>query len=70
MNTSLRNPSRWLAPVLIALGGLLAAGAAWADPPGRVGRIAEAEGTAWLWDDEQAEWVQARRNWPVTRGLP
>jgi hypothetical protein len=68
MNTSLRNASRWWGVILIALGGLLAGAAAWADPPGRVGRIADTEGTAWLWDDEQAEWVQAQRNWPVTQG--
>jgi hypothetical protein len=39
-----------------------------ADPPGRVGRIAETDGNVWLFDDEQGEWVQARRNLPVTEG--
>ena len=69
MNTPLRLcSSRWLTAVLIAFGGLLASASAWADPPGRVGRIADTEGTAWLWDDQQAEWVQAQRNWPVTQG--
>ncbi len=39
-----------------------------ADPPGRVGRIAEIDGNVWLFDDDQGEWVQARRNRPVTEG--
>jgi hypothetical protein len=42
--------------------------AALADPPGRVGRIANTDGNVWLFDDEQGEWVQARRNRPVTEG--
>jgi hypothetical protein len=45
-----------------------ASGPAWADPPGRVGRLAEATGTVWLYDDDQGEWVQARRNRPITEG--
>lgn len=39
-----------------------------ADPPGRVGRIAETDGNVWLFDDDQGEWVQARRNRPVQEG--
>jgi hypothetical protein len=39
-----------------------------ADPPGRVGRIAQTDGNVWLFDDDQGEWVQARRNRPVQEG--
>jgi hypothetical protein len=53
---------------LFMLVGLAASGAAWADPPGRVGRIAQIEGTVWLFDDDQGEWIQARRNRPVIEG--
>jgi len=59
---------RLLLVCLLALLGLAAGGAAWADPPGRVGRIAQADGTVWLFDDDQGEWIQARRNRPVTEG--
>jgi len=64
-----RTPSfRFLAGLVLAFATALAAGRAWADPPGRVGRIADTQGTVWLYDDEQGEWVQARRNRPVTAG--
>ena len=52
----------------LAFLALAASSPAWADPPGRVGRIAETDGNVWLFDDEQGEWVQARRNQPVTEG--
>jgi len=54
--------------LLLALTLALFALSAWADPPGRVGRIADTDGAVWLFDDEQGEWVQARRNRPVTEG--
>jgi hypothetical protein len=38
------------------------------DPPGRVGRIAEIQGTVWRYDADEAEWVAASRNRPVTTG--
>ncbi|HET9822512.1 MAG TPA: DUF6600 domain-containing protein [Burkholderiaceae bacterium] len=72
--TSHTNPSRhpvacWRVAAAALLAGLaLASGAAWADPPGRVGRVAAAEGTVWLYDDAQGEWIEARRNRPVTAG--
>lgn len=50
------------------LGLSLAAGAAFADPPGRVGRIADIEGRVWLFDGETNEWVAALRNRPLTAG--
>jgi FecR protein len=42
--------------------------AAWADPPGRVGRVAQTEGTVWMQDDARGEWVPATRNRPLTVG--
>jgi hypothetical protein len=39
-----------------------------ADPPGRVGRIAELTGPVWLFDLEEGRWVEALRNRPVTAG--
>lgn len=56
--------------VALSLGflALAVSSPAWADPPGRVGRIADTDGNVWLFDDEQGEWVQARRNQPVTEG--
>jgi hypothetical protein len=74
--TALRSPQTsvvWrrlglLGLLTLAFFALAAANPAWADPPGRVGRIAELSGNVWLYDDEQAEWIQARRNRPVTEG--
>ncbi len=57
-----------LVALTLAFLALAASSPAWADPPGRVGRIAEIDGNVWLFDDEQGEWVQARRNHPVTEG--
>jgi hypothetical protein len=57
-------------------GGLLAVGVAKAqvpagaeaDPPGRVGRLADTQGPVWLFDIEQGNWAPALRNRPVTSG--
>ena len=57
-----------LAALAFGAAALLAGAAAWADPPGRVGRIAETDGTVWIFDAEQGEWIGARRNRPVTAG--
>jgi len=60
--------TRLLAQVL---GGLLLAmlsQAALADPPGRVGRLADLQGSVWLYDTQSAEWVAAARNRPLTTG--
>ncbi len=38
------------------------------DPPGRVGRIAELQGTAWLYHPADGDWLAAERNRPLTGG--
>jgi len=38
------------------------------DPPGRVGRIADMFGQAWLYSPDTGEWIAAVRNRPVTTG--
>lgn len=54
---------------LLALVLLMALGAAaWADPPGRVGRLAQATGTVWIYEPEQNEWVGVKVNRPITTG--
>jgi hypothetical protein len=61
---------RLRAPAL--LGAALLAGALAAAPvaaqelPGRVGRIADTEGTVWLRDGDDREWTAAVRNRPLT----
>ena len=42
--------------------------AALADPPGRVGRLADLQGPVWLYDSDTAQWVAASRNRPLTSG--
>ena len=61
---------RFAAGLLLGLAGLLAVGAARAedDPPGRVGRVAELRGQAWMLEDGQREWFDLQRNRPVTTG--
>jgi hypothetical protein len=49
----------------------LAAGLARAadeDPPGRVGRLADLQGSAWLWNRDTGEWTAAERNAVLTTG--
>ncbi len=50
------------------LATLLFAASALADPPGRVGRVAESYGAVWMADDQRGEWIAASRNRPVTTG--
>ena len=47
------------------LSGLVAAQV---DPPGRVGRVADFQGTVWIFEQEQGDWAAAMRNRPVTGG--
>ncbi len=60
--------SRLLTRLLAALLLALFAHAAVADPPGRVGRLADLQGPVWLYDAESGEWVPAGRNRPLTGG--
>ena len=55
---------------LLALWLVLAAGMAWAqaDPPGRVGRLADFNGSVSWWDLETGRWADAERNRPLTGG--
>jgi hypothetical protein len=46
----------------------LAASSAWADPPGRVGRISLIGGSVSLYNDQYGEQQGAGLNWPVTTG--
>ena len=38
------------------------------DPPGRVGRLADFNGSVSWWDSETGEWADAERNRPLTTG--
>jgi hypothetical protein len=60
--------SRLLSRLLAALLLTMLAQAALADPPGRVGRLAELQGSVWFYDTEAAEWVAAEHNRPLTTG--
>ena len=54
-----------------ALGVLLCsamATPAWADPPGRVGRLGDLSGQVWLYSPDTGEWIGAVRNQPVSTG--
>ncbi|RQP23727.1 FecR family protein [Piscinibacter terrae] len=42
--------------------------AAWADPPGRVGRLGDMNGQVWFFSPDAGEWVSAVRNRPLTDG--
>jgi hypothetical protein len=59
-----RHWRRLLAALLL---GLLAQ-AALADPPGRVGRLADVQGQVWIFAAEPADWITAVRNQPLTTG--
>jgi hypothetical protein len=52
--------------LLLSLGATLAF--AQADPPGRVGRLAEVQGNVSWFDHQQGQWAQAERNLPLTGG--
>jgi hypothetical protein len=49
---------------------VLMAPIAWADedPPGRVGRLADFNGSVSWWDSDTGEWAEAERNRPLTQG--
>ena len=55
---------RWLAALIAAA----MAASAWADPPARVGRLADIAGQVWVYDEHEGEWIPALRNRPITTG--
>lgn len=70
MGTQLIDAGRWLSRLLLAgllLGALVGARAA-EDPPGRVGRVAELDGSGWMRRGGVGEWFSLQRNQPVTTG--
>ncbi len=52
--------------LMLALGAPLAH--AEDDPPGRVGRLADFNGSVSWWDSDTGEWAEAERNRPLTSG--
>ena len=70
-SNALRFLTSWRYALACSVAGgalLVASGAAWADPPERAGRIAEVNGTAWLFDPETKAWVRVVRNQTVGQG--
>ena len=51
--------------VLMSQAGLAVAQA---EPPGRVGRMADFQGTVWVFEHELGDWAAAMRNRPITSG--
>ncbi len=51
--------------VLLSHAGLAVAQA---EPPGRVGRMADFQGTVWVFEHELGDWAAALRNRPITSG--
>jgi len=62
------NPSRLTSRLLLVVLMALLAGVAFADPPGRVGRLADVQGAVWFYDAVAGEWVAAARNRTLTSG--
>ena len=58
-----RRAARWLCVL-----GLLACMPAWANPPSRVGRVVEVQGSAQFWDAEQRQWSPLFTDRAVTAG--
>ena len=53
--------------LVMLLCSVMATGA-FADPPGRVGRLADITGQVWLYSPDAGEWITAVRNRPLTTG--
>ena len=54
--------------ITVAVASFTYMGAAWADPPGRVGRIGLLEGAVSFHTGDQDDWSPASLNYPVTAG--
>ena len=48
--------------------GLASSALAGDDSPGRVGRVSQVEGKAWIYDDDENRWADAGRNRAITEG--
>ena len=61
---------RWLVAALVLVGAcaVQAQTSDEIDPPGRVGRIADTFGQAWLYSPDTGDWIAAVRNRPITTG--
>ncbi|HEY0837707.1 MAG TPA: DUF6600 domain-containing protein, partial [Azospirillum sp.] len=71
MRSITRNLSDTARRLFVGVAALLCAAlapAAWADPPGRVGRLGEMTGQVWLYTPDAGEWISAVRNRPLTTG--
>ncbi|MDP9045924.1 MAG: hypothetical protein M3O01_14075, partial [Pseudomonadota bacterium] len=71
--TSLSNRSRTsrgarLIGALLLAAAALQSALAQGDPPGRVARLADAEGQVWIYTPAAGDWVAAGRNQPLTSG--
>jgi len=60
--------SRLFPRMLAAMLLVLLSCAAFADPPGRVARLADLQNQVWLFSPEAGDWVAAARNRPLTTG--
>ncbi len=58
---------RWWVVALLGAGAMACATAS-DDPPGRVGRLADLQGSVYWFDQEQGQWAEAERNLPLTSG--
>ena len=63
-----RGLGRVLSFASVLLLGVFGAGLAQADPPGRVGRLADLNGQVWFQAQDSKEWEAAQRNRPLTNG--
>lgn len=67
-------PSRWASSIphrFVLAVAILWCGIgsnAWADPPGRVGRVGDMKGQVWVYTPDAGEWITAVRNRPLTTG--
>jgi len=66
----LMKPAHAFQRLAVVVLSLAASCAAWAqaDPPGRVGRLAELQGDVSIYDNAQGQWIPAVRNRPLTDG--
>src|SRR5262245_24705076 len=58
----------WLGALVLTLASFASPALAADDPPGRVGRVTDAQGQSWYFDGEANEWVNLERNRPLTSG--